>query len=244
MRSPEGTLLHRYRGGSAGIPALATDYAFLVWGLIELYQASFTPGWLREAIGIQREFSELCLDTEYGGYFTAPEKTVDLIARQKDFHDWAFPSANAVACRNLLCLARMTGNPAYGQEAARIGRLFASAAGRSPATCAFFQTALDLALGPSWEIVIAGDPALPGTDSMIRLLNGRFLPSTLILVRIPGKRGEELDRLTGFTGTLLPDDRDTPMAYLCSGIACSLKTTDIRTMLARMGEGDCPAGST
>jgi len=109
LRDPEGRLLHRYREGSAGISGNADDYAFMVWGLIEIYEAVFNAGYLKIAIDLNRDMISSFWDDAKGGLFFTPKHGEVTIIRKKQIYDGAVPSANSVAMLNMLRLSRFTG---------------------------------------------------------------------------------------------------------------------------------------
>ncbi len=111
MRTSEGRLLHRYRDGESAIPGYLDDYAFLIWGLIELYEATFDAKWLSEALVLAGGMIELFGDREdgRGGFFFTGRDAEKLIVRTKEVYDGAVPSGNSVAALELLRLGRMTG---------------------------------------------------------------------------------------------------------------------------------------
>ncbi|MCP5116850.1 MAG: thioredoxin domain-containing protein, partial [bacterium] len=111
MRTDQGRLLHRYREGSAGIDGGVDDYAFMVWGLIELYQSSFDSSWLKEALELNRLMLDLFWDEEHGGFYVSADDAESLIVRQKEGYDGAIPSGNSVAMLNLVRLGRITADP-------------------------------------------------------------------------------------------------------------------------------------
>lgn len=238
LRAPDGRLLHRFRDGEAAIPAFAADYAFLIWGLLELYEAGFDPRFLREARDLQQELMKHFRDPGRGGYFSAPDDASDLIARQKELYDGAVPSANSVAFRNLLWLSRLTGNSEYEKEADRIARLYSGLAEQTPTGCTFFQNGLDFALGPSWELVICGDRGDNEAELLLYTLNRTFLPSLLMIRKLPGDPGRDLEGIAPFTRTMDSRKGETFTAYLCSGTECSQVTGDSVRILEILRTGD------
>ena len=94
-----------------GIRGVASDYAYLCAGLLDLYELTFSPEYLEAAIGIEEYFSRHFLDRKDGGYFTSHDEDTDLLIRQKDIYDGALPSVNSVALKNLVRLGLMTTNP-------------------------------------------------------------------------------------------------------------------------------------
>ena len=97
MRKSDGRLYHRYRQGELAIKAQASDYAFFIFGLLELYQATFKPEYLREAITLQHLLLDDFWDNENGGYYTIAETAQDLPVRPKELYDGAIPSANSAS---------------------------------------------------------------------------------------------------------------------------------------------------
>ena len=114
---PGGRLHRRYRKGEVAYPAYADDYAFLIWGLLELYESVFKLKYLEEAIRLQEQMTKLFEDRSEGGFFFSGLDSENMIVREKDIHDGAVPSSNSIAALNLLRLGRMTGNPAWEEQA-------------------------------------------------------------------------------------------------------------------------------
>ena len=151
MRSPDGGLLHRYRDGESAIEGFADDYAFVAWGLLELYEATFAPAWLDECRGLVDYFIEHFWDRETGGFFSAMGEET---ARRKSFTDGVLPSANSVGTLLLLKLNRLTGRLDYRQKAEQLISLYPEGAGAQAISFSFFLSAADF----------AGRPGLRGRD--------------------------------------------------------------------------------
>ncbi len=149
----DGRLLHRYRDGEAGIAGQASDYAYFIWGLFELYQTSFELRYLQEAIRLSAEFKAGFWDKKNGGYFMTDEPE---LVRQKDSYDGAIPSANAVAYMNDLRLSAIT-----GQKAPNTIESFAIPISRVPMAYSFWMCGLLLATKSVPQIVIVGDAPIP-----------------------------------------------------------------------------------
>ena len=230
MGARDGRLLHRYRDGQAAIPANLDDYAFTIWGLIELYEAGFELSHLREALRLQEEQNRHFWDGAAGGYFFTPDDGEALLVRQKDIHDGAIPSGNAVSLLNLLRLARMTGRPDLEDRAARLARAFASQLRGYPSGHSHFLIGLDFLAGPAAEIVIAGDLKQQDAQDMLRSLRKAFLPNKVVIFRHAGEATSSTSGLFGFAdGMKAIDGRAT--AYVCVNQACSRPTQDSGEML-------------
>ena len=238
MRGADGRLLHRYRDGEAAISAQAEDYACLIFGLLDLYQATFTVRYLTRAVELMTEFTTRTWDPVGGGFFSAADDATDLIVRQKEQYDGAMPSANSIAFLDLLLLARLTGEPAYEEQAGLLSRFMARAVERSPLIATFFLAGLDYALGPAQEVVVVGSEGTVDTAAMIRALSERFLPSTTVHVK-PAGGGADLSAVAPFTAPLeMKDGRAT--AYVCSGQACAAPAVGVEAMLRALGGAGLP----
>jgi uncharacterized protein YyaL (SSP411 family) len=236
MRKANGRLWHRHRGQWTGVDANLDDYAFLVWGLIELYEATFDPTHLRFALELTDDMVKRFWDKEGGGLYLVPDDGEALLVRRKDIHDTALPSANSVAMLNLLRLARLTGNPDLEQRAAELGRAFSGSVKESPAAYTQLMLALDFAIGPSYEVVIAGKPRAADTEAMIRELRARFLPNKVVLLNRSGRKPSEITRLVEFTRNQ-SSIGGKATAYVCVNHSCKSPTTDINKMLELLNAG-------
>jgi hypothetical protein len=216
----DGRLLHRFYRGEAGIAAQCNDYAFLIWGLTELYEATFEAEWLAHACELQRECIEF-LGNPGGGFFLAPRDQKDLIHNPREFRDGAVPSGNGVSYQNLVNLFRLTGDTLYAQESLALARAFAAQVGDAPASHCSYLIALDLAIGPVVDIVVAGDPDHPQTLSLVSAAWEGYTPETLVLLLPRGPRGDEVRRIAPFTAAM-ESGGTVPAAYLCSAHRCSL----------------------
>ncbi len=215
----DGELLHRYRDGDVALPSNLDDYAFLAWGEIELHQATLEPEHLRRAVRATDLMIERFLDAERGGFFFATADREDLIVRQREAYDGAVPSGNSVALYNLLRLARLTGRPEYESLASKAAAAFSRQVAAQPSSFSFFLCALDLAIGPSQELVIVGDRTAVDTQALIAVAREGYHPNRVVLWRPPGSEGAALAELAPFTSgfDLLTGGA---AAYLCSGFAC------------------------
>jgi uncharacterized protein YyaL (SSP411 family) len=231
MRDPNGRLYHRYRDAEAAIPAFLDDYAFLIWGLMELYEATFEPGYLRRAI----EFND-CMITHFwdsgtGGFYFCADDADTILVRKKEIYDGAIPSGNSIAALNLLRLSRLTGSPEYEEMAIRLVRAFSKMISEAPAAYCQCMVALDFALGPTSEVVIVGNPGSGDTMTMIQTLQGSFTPHKVMMFRSAEERDPEITQLAAFTRDLRSIGGKAT-AYVCKGFRCDLPTTEAQQMLA------------
>jgi len=233
LRSSEGRLLRRYRQGDAAYPGYLDDYAFLIWGLIELYEATFEVPYLEEAVALNEAMIDIFWDKQGGGLYFTGKGNEPLIARSKEIYDGALPSGNSVAALNFLRLGRMTGNIDLEQRAEQLTRAFSREVTDHPMGYTQLLVALDFMVGPSKEIVIAGDPALETTRAMIKAVRREFLPNKVLLLRPHGSEGKRLDSLSPFVkamGTL----NNQPTVYVCEEYTCKTPITDPDTLKATL----------
>ncbi len=226
----EGRLYHRYREGEAAIPAFLDDYAFLIWGLIELYESTFEPQFLQSALTLNEELLQRFWDSGSGGFYFVADDAEALIVRKKEVYDGAIPSGNSIAMLNLLRLSRITGNPDFEAKAAQIGQVFSGTVLQAPIGFTQLIIAVDFALGPSYEIVITGNPGARDTRAMIDALRSKFLPRKVVLLRPIYEGAREIIHLAPFIKDYGELDGKTTV-YVCVDQQCNLPTTDISEML-------------
>jgi uncharacterized protein YyaL (SSP411 family) len=229
MRQPDGRLLHRYRNGP-GIQANLDDYSFLVFGLIELYEAIFDSRYLQEAIDLNKIMIDHFWDQENGGLHFTPDDGEQLLARQKEIYDGAVPSGNSVAMLNLLRLSHLTVKYQYEELAEKIERAFSGHVIKQPSAYTMLMTSLDFRLGPVYEVAIVGNPDFQDTRAMLKALRSRFIPN-LVAALVPfGEESPDIFQLAKFTiGKSTIDEKAT--AYVCIDHTCELPTTNIAKML-------------
>ncbi len=230
MRNADGRLLHRYRDGQAALPATVDDYAFLIWGMIELYETTFEVRYLRTALKLNDDLLKHFWDDKAGGFYFTADDAEKLLVRQKDTYDGAIPSGNSAAALNLLRLGRITAKADFEEKAAKIGRAFSKAVKQMPSAYTQLLLAVDFALGPSYEVVIVGKWGADDTKAMIRALRGHFVPNKVVLFRPSGEESPDITRLAGYTKYQSSIDGKAT-AYVCLNYTCKLPTTDSGKML-------------
>ncbi|HUP58860.1 MAG TPA: thioredoxin domain-containing protein [Thermoanaerobaculia bacterium] len=211
---PKARLQHQQ-----GQPAYLDDYAFFVWGLLNLYEATFQLRYLESAIGLHDESTKLFRDAQGRFYITASDAE-SLLVRPRETGDTAMPSGNSVQLMNLVRLARMTAREDYAKQANELVRATADDVSLIPSTATHLLSALDFLLGPSFEIVLAGS----SPEAMRKTVFARFVPNKVVIHR---PRGDDppIARLAPFTKEQRPLGKRTT-AYVCTNYLCKLPTTD------------------
>ncbi len=235
LRDAEGRLLHSYRGGKAAVRAHLDDYAFLIWGLIELHQADFDPAWLEAALELQTEQHAHFWDEEQGGYYLGADDGESLIARLKETHDGALPAGNSVALQNLQRLAHLSGDPLLFQRADSLARALKTLKESSDGDGSQYLCAVDFLAGPSREVVLCGPLEREDTRILLAELRGRYLPRTVILLRPEdADLRARIDALAPFSsGQGMLGDRAA--AYVCENFSCLRPATSPRELASQLG---------
>ena len=226
LRRDDGRLLARYREGEAQHLGYVDDYAFFTWGLIELYQASFQPKYLKEALTLSQDFVDLFWDRENGGFFLYGDDGEQLLVRPKEVYDGATPSGNSVSALNFFRLARLTGETEWEDKAQQILETFGGAVKQYPAGYTHLLMALQFAEGYSQEIILVGDPADEGFKTMIETLNKEYLPYSVILTVQEG-----LEETVPFIKNYMPVNNQAT-AYVCQNFSCQKPTTDVKELIS------------
>jgi len=233
MKNSEGRLLHRYREGGADILAFIDDYAFLIWGLINLYEASFETLYLKTAISLTEEQLRLFWDSSIGAFFFTAEDAESLLTRQKETYDGAIPSGNSVAMLNLLRLAQLTGDDKYEKKADQLGRVFAEGVRANPTAHSLMMVAVDYAVGPTYSLVIAGDEGKDDTNSMLEEVRKQFLPNKSLIFRPTENSYPEIDKYSNFI-QFFDKYEGKATAYVCINKTCKAPTNDINVAIEHL----------
>jgi uncharacterized protein YyaL (SSP411 family) len=229
-QADRGVLLRRYRNGNAAIEGYAEDYAFLVFGLLELFQADGDPQWLEWALALQRAQDRWFWDAQSGGWFSTTGDDPSVLVRMKDEYDGAEPSASGVGAWNLLTLANLTGDPAHAARAHQVFAAFGARLRSLGRAVPFLASALSTAHAPPEQIVVVGERDLPATEALWRAANTRYRPFAVILPVSPGATQRALAAHLPWVGAMVSGD-GAPRAYVCRNFTCAAPTSDPATLL-------------
>jgi uncharacterized protein YyaL (SSP411 family) len=234
LRTKDGRLLHRFRDSEAAVLGFLDDYAFLIWALLELFEATFNQRYLDLAVELNSDMLAHFWDDESGGLFLSPNDGEKLLIRQKEIYDGALPSGNSVAFLNLLRLSRLTNDPSLEEKASILMQTFSQSINQLPSAHTQFLIGLDFILGPTYEVVIKGSPDNLETKEMIVALRQNFLPRKVVLLNPKKMLKEDV--------FVLPDPSkqqepvyDKTMVYVCVNYSCQKPTSSIDEMLKLLG---------
>lgn len=232
MREENGELWHRWREGNKAVHGHLEDYAFLIFGLVELYESTFDTQYLEAALNYNRILSQSFVDGESGGYFMTARDAETLIIRPKELYDGAIPSGNSVQLLNLLMLARLTGQAELEEQAVAAGKAFSGSIDRSPSGFAQALIALQFAGDKAAEIVVVGRRADPETTAMLNCIKSVYRPSGVVLFK-DADDPEPLTELAPFTKEMGMLD-GKPTAYICRNFACEKPINSIDGLQKRL----------
>ncbi|MFX1410882.1 MAG: thioredoxin domain-containing protein [Promethearchaeota archaeon] len=227
LRKPDGKLLHRYRDGKAEIEGFLTDYAFLIWGLIELYEATFEVKYLKLAIELNNIEIKDFWDIHRGGFYFTSGYNEELLTRRKEIYDGAIPSGNSVAMLNLLRLSYLTGDIELEKKADILSRVFSERLNSNPIAYTQFLVAADFAVGPSYSLVIAGDSDSKDTKELINAIRNEFIPNKVFILRRTEQSLPDIDSFSNFVEYFYNKDNKAT-AYVCINKTCKPPTHDIK----------------
>ncbi|HEX6790952.1 MAG TPA: thioredoxin domain-containing protein [Candidatus Krumholzibacteria bacterium] len=231
MAGDDGSLRHRFRDGEAAIDGMLDDYAFLSWGLLELYESTFDEDYLRRAIAHTRYLIDHFHDDGAGGFFMTPRGGEALVARPREVYDGATPSGNSVAALNLARLSRFTGEMDYDRRARDVIAAFGAQVSRAPMAHCGLLLAVDFLLGPSAEVVLSGTRGAPDVAALSSALETVYVPARVVLFR-PADAPDAIGEIAPYTRAQAPAEDGHATAYVCRQFACDLPTTDPAKMLA------------
>lgn len=214
-----GGLLRTYRKGAGVVQGFAEDYAFLIQGLLDLFEADFSHSWLQWAVELQTAQDTLFYDDKNGGYFSSAPGDPSVLIRIKEDHDGAEPSASSVSVRNLVRLSELTGRPELRARAESTLKAFSSVLEKMPVALPQMLHSMGALLAPWRQVVVAGDLQSPETRALLRAVRQSYLPNTLLLHAESARAAApSFERLA--LASQMPARDGKAAAYVCEDFAC------------------------
>ena len=229
-----GRLIKRYRNGVSGLDAHLDDYAFMIWGLLELYEATFKPSYLSEAISLNRIMVDEFWSDE-GGFYLGSDKSEQLIVRSLTGYDGAIPSGNAIAAYNLLKLTRLTGEEKWAEMAQKLFKVFSNDIKNTPIGYTSTLSAFMFELSKPKEIIIVGSGNNLETQAALTLLRSKYIPNKVMLFKDTDDKIQSLTPLAKWTSNHQMINNKTTY-YICEDFSCKLPTNDIEIALKLINE--------
>jgi uncharacterized protein YyaL (SSP411 family) len=228
MRQKNGRLSATARHGRAHLEAYLDDYAFVIEGLIDLYETDFDQHWIREALALDVVLRDHFEDAANGGYFTTADDHEKLLVRLKAPHDGALPSGNSVQAENLLRLAQLSGRRELAERAERTMRSVGALANRYPSAFSSLLLAVDhLAAGPR-EIVVAGETGAPKTRAFLRAVRRSYTPQRVVCLADSSADVKFMPLLEGKRSS------GSERVFVCRNYACHAPLLDVAALEAEL----------
>ena len=221
-------LLHRYNDGEAAIDAMADDYAFLIWALIELYQSTFNPEYLEKAISWNEQFISSFWDQEKGGFYFSIADDDQVYGRQKQIFDGAMPSSNSVALMNLIRLSRLTGETELENYADQVGKAFSADLIRSGASICHSMQSVQFLNSESKELSLLAEP-----EELPETIRDTFSPFSVMHI-ITKKNSKALSEIAPYTSTQKKINGN-PTLYICTDFMCKEPLSGLKLIKKALG---------
>lgn len=228
MFRKDGRLMARYREGHVAFPAYVDDYAYLIWGLLELYEATGDSRYIAYATTLKSQLISLFWDEEQGGFYFSGAEGDPLINRTKEIYDGAMPSGNSVAAWVLARLAAMTNDDELRAYAERILDAFAGSVKQYPAGYTMLMLAGMQIMKGTEEIVVSGKVEDMQYQQMLAEVQKAYRPFATLLFNESGAAGEAARELLPH----LQDKQSTSeaMTYICEGFVCHAPVTTLEAL--------------
>ncbi|MEP6937739.1 MAG: thioredoxin domain-containing protein [Chthoniobacterales bacterium] len=231
----EKALVRNFRQGKGAVGGFADDYAFLVQGLLDLYEASFDATLIQFALELQETQDRLFYDGEYDGYYGATANDPSILLRMKEDNDGAEPAASSVSALNLLRLAQLRNDEAPADRARKTINAFTRQISHFASAMPQMLVALDFSLATPRQIVIAGNPAAPETRALLREVHRHFLPTKILILADAGEGQRYLGSKLEALCEMRPVNGKAA-AYVCENFTCQAPVTEpakLRGLLER-----------
>jgi uncharacterized protein YyaL (SSP411 family) len=228
-------LVRNYRGGRSEVEGFADDYAFVIQGLLDLYEACFDVSWLQFAIVLQETQDKLFFDEAHGGYFNGTGKDASILLRMKEDNDSAEPAASSVTALNLLRLAQFRDEKGWYERAERTIGAFSPQISHFPSAMPQLLVALDCILSKPRQIVLAGKRDAQETRALLTEVHRHFLPNKILLLADGGDGQKYLEERIAVLRAMKPV-KEMPAAYVCENFTCQAPVSDaaaLRKVLAK-----------
>ncbi len=231
----EGALYRRYKDGEERIRGFLSDYAFLVNGLLDLYESDFDRRWLDLSLKLGRDMISFFWDKEKGAFFPTAAHHEKLILRRKEFYDGAIPSGNSFALLDMLRLQEFTGDKAFDEPVKVFKQLAAGLLEKFPHMHPQLSCAVEFALFNPLEIVVCGSADDPLTRSMLKEIRSRFLPAKVVVYSPSAEAAKLLSPLVPLMEGKMPIG-GKPTTFVCRNRVCKLPARDLETLKKQLDE--------
>lgn len=228
LTSYGGRLIHRYRDGEAALDSTIDDYAYLIWGLIELYETTFNTDYYEKAIELYDLAENHYWDSRIGGFYLSADDSELVLVRTKDAYDGAIPSGNSVMLSNMLKLGNITSDSKYHKHAEKLCMAFSKNINRVPITYCFMLCGLEMIFFDNIEIVIVKEESDPDTDKIISYIQSVFFPTKVVI-----EKNEKTVRFAPYIQGMESRNGKTTV-YICKNYTCDLPVNTLEEVKAKL----------
>jgi uncharacterized protein YyaL (SSP411 family) len=240
---PAGRLVRVHDGEQAAGTAFLEDHAFLIAGLLDLYEATGETRWLRDALQLQSQLEESYADEGGGGYFRTPADHERLLVREKPDRDGAVPAGNSVAVSNLLRLHQLTLDAELLERAGLVFSAFHGTLERQPAALPEMLLAVEFQLDTPKEVAIVAPEGAHGLAELLAPLRSAFLPNRALAIAHEGPDLAAQASLVPWLRYKVAEG-GSATAYVCENQVCDAPTNDPAVFAAQLGKVEpLPTGS-
>ena len=222
-------LFRNYRESRSNVEGFADDYAFVIQGALDLYEASFEIEWLKFAIELQETQDRLFFDEKAGGYFSTSGKDKSVVLRMKDDNDSAEPAASSIAALNLLRLAQFRDDKKLDERARKTIDAFASTLSHFASAMPQMLVAVDYSLSKPSQIIIAGKIDNDATKALLAEVRRHFLPKKILILADGGEGQKFFSEKNEAIPAMSPIDGKSA-AYVCENFTCKAPVTDPKAL--------------
>jgi uncharacterized protein YyaL (SSP411 family) len=228
LTTPTGRLKRSYFAGDASVPGFLEDYMFVVWGLIELHEATLREKYLSYAIALIKESLRLFVDEASFGLYDTGNDAENVLIRKKSTVDGVIPSGNSVAAMNFLRLGKITKRQIFIKEGEGILRSLMGDLLAQPISYLHAVAALDYLRGTDVDITLVGDPDALETEEMLRSIKNRYIPGLVLRLKDENSDGGGYKTVNGRTA-----------AYVCTTGLCRPPVAGKEALERILTEIDC-----
>lgn len=207
------------------VEGFADDYAFLIRGLLDLYETGYDQQWLEWAVNLQSKQDELFWDEKKGGYFSSTSSDSNILLRMKEDQDGAEPNPNSVSAQNLWRLAAFLDKQDYKDRSAKVLTAFSSQLNEHPMALSEMLCALINHYQSPKQIIIVGEKESSDLDAMVRCAQYPYFPNKVTIVHHPGEQSYLTQHLTSLSSMQLQNKK--AVAHVCENYVCMQPISDI-----------------
>jgi uncharacterized protein YyaL (SSP411 family) len=233
MTLDDGGLYHRYRAKESAIQGNFNDYAFFIFGLINLYQSTFNIRYLQHALKLNNYMFDHFWDKSNNGFYFSSDNSKDLLVRTKEIYDGAIPSGNSIALLNLLQLSKITADTEMEKKVSDLIKAFSSTIKKIPSSFSQFMSALLYLIDTSYVIVVAGKAT--DASEIFNEINQNFIPNKILIFRPTDQASSDIIKIAKYVENYYEIDGRSAI-YVCSNYACKSPFTDVKKAINSLKE--------